>query len=34
MAVKYLSGKRATALKSDIFSDSLGSREQGTNNEI
>ena len=34
MAIKYLSGKRATALKSDIFSDSLGSSADGTNSGI
>ena len=31
MAVKHLSGNRATSLKSDIFSDSLGSSADGSN---
>ena len=34
MAVKHLSGNRATSLKSDIFSDSLGSSADGTNTGI
>jgi len=34
MAIKYLAGKRATALKSDIISDSLGSSADGVNNGI
>ncbi len=34
MAIKYLSGKRATALKSDILSDSLGSSADGSNSGI
>jgi hypothetical protein len=34
MAIKYLSGKRATALKSDILSDSLGSSADGVNTGI
>ena len=34
MAVKHLSGNRATSLKSDIFSDSLGSSADGTNTGV
>ena len=34
MAIKYLSGNRATGLKSDIFSDSLGSTVEGKSTGI
>ena len=34
MAIEYLSGNRATCVKSDIFSDSLGKSADGANNGI
>ena len=34
MAIEYLSGNRATCVKSDIFSDSLGKSGDGANDGV